>query len=128
MSRFNLPEAVKPTTFNEGQRAVFGCLFACGTMVISAAAAGLVAIFVWGGWPEDFYGPIIDNLGWALILLIGIVGMGMAFLAVGGPVGRAKAKAGRDGFDFEASGDGEPLPPVIQPVETHPVPPADSAP
>lgn len=108
MSRFSIPDGLKPSTFTEGQRTLFGCLFSCAGMAFFAAAIALTSLLVWGGWGEDHYGPIIETLGWALILTISISGIAMAFLAVGGPVGRAKAKGGKDGFEFDMSGDGEP--------------------
>lgn len=107
-----IPDNVKPSTFNEGQRFIFGCLFSCAGMAFFALVIGLIALQTWGGWPESLYGEIISNLGLIAILSTCIGGMVTAFLAVGGPVGRAKVKAGKDGLDLEASGDGEPVPPV----------------
>lgn len=120
--KFSLPA---PTNFGEGQRAVFGCLVAFAGIAHFIFAAVVVAILVRGDWGEEHYQQIIEILGWGMFLLLAIDAVVVVSLSLGGPVGRLKGKAGKDGFDFEASGDGEPAVTVTQtttvtPPETPP--------
>lgn len=102
-----LPDSIKPSTFPEGQRAIFGCLVAAAGVAHFAFAAAVVAILVWGKWPEEQFGQIIEILGYGLFLLLAIDAVVVISLSLGGPVGRLKLKAGKDGFEGEATGDGE---------------------
>ena len=94
-----------PTTFAEGQRQLFGILMAAAGVFCGAVAVGLIAILVWGGWPETLYGQILTILGVTLGGFIAAMTAVIIAMAVGGPVGRFKASASKDGFGLEADGD-----------------------
>jgi hypothetical protein len=99
----NLPRA---TSFAEGQRLVYGCLVAGAGMFCGAAAIGMIALLMWGGWDKAQEGKIVTIFGWTLggfILCMSIVIVG---LLVGGPVGRFKGGLSRTGgLSLEASGE-----------------------
>lgn len=101
----NLPHLPPPTTFTEGQRALFGCLVAAGGMFFGGFAAVFVSIFVWGGWPPDRYEQILSILGWGFMIVLGIVAIVIVALSLGGPVGRLKGGLSKDGLQIEAEGD-----------------------
>jgi hypothetical protein len=98
----NLPP---PQTFNDGERKKYGILMSVAGICYGLAAIAAASVIVFGEWPE----------GLARIRLY-LVGAGMALasvgsilvtiaLAVGGPVGRVKARGDRQGFEIEAEGD-----------------------
>ncbi len=91
-----------PTTFPEGQRRrMVWMLFGAGC-VTTALLIG-AALIVWrGGWPVALAGKQLDFLGWGMLALIALVGIVIVSLAIGGPVGRFKARFGRDGAEWEA--------------------------
>lgn len=91
-----------PTTFAEGQRALYGCLAAVAGLAAGVGAVALVAILVWGGWPETLFGQIVGILGTALIGGVSIMAIVIVGLLVGGPVGRFRGKVGKDGAELEA--------------------------
>jgi hypothetical protein len=91
-----------PTSFAEGQRLVYGWLVAAAGMFCGGTALGLIAVLVWGGWPASLYGQIVTILGCALGGFIAAMGAVIIGLMVGGPVGRFKASATKDGATFEA--------------------------
>lgn len=91
-----------PTSFAEGQRELYGLLAAAAGMFAGAVAIGLVAILVWGGWPATLYGQIVAILGWTLAGFIAAMAAVIVGLMVGGPVGRFKGSAGKDGISIEA--------------------------
>lgn len=101
---FKLPP---PRTFPEGQRQLAillasGAGFFCGLCLV-----GLTLILWLGGWTPDTQAQRITVFG---IAMVGIISGMMAVivgLLIGGPVGRLKASAGRDGASLEASGDDE---------------------
>lgn len=94
-----------PTSFAEGQRALYGWLMAAAGMFAGICAVALVVILVWGGWPVTLYGRILTLLGLALGGFIAAMITVIVALAVGGPVGKLKASATRDGASFEAEAD-----------------------
>jgi hypothetical protein len=103
---------VRPKHFGDGQRVIFGCLVAFAGVAHFVFAAAVVAILVWGqlmgaDWGDETRQQRLEILGWGLFLLLAIDAIVVVSLSLGGPVGRLKGKAGKDGFDFEASGDGE---------------------
>lgn len=100
-----IPQLPPPTTFTEGQRALFGCLVAASGMFFGGFAAFLVSIFVWGNWPTDRNEQIIGILGWGFMIVLGIVAIVIVSLALGGPVGRLKGGLSKDGLQIEAEGD-----------------------
>ena len=87
-----------PGTFAEGQRYIYGLLAAAGGMFCGLAAVAMVALMMWGGWSPAHERLILVIFGWALGgFIAAIVG-----LLAGGPVGRFKLAASRDGASIEA--------------------------
>lgn len=89
-------------TFAEGQRYIYGLLASAAGMFCGAAAGFMVALLMWGGWSAAEEHRIVTIFGCALggfivAMIVVIVG-----LLAGGPVGRVKVFAGRDGASFEA--------------------------
>ena len=94
-----------PTTFAEGQRLIYGWLAAAAGMFCGLAAVAMVALLVWGGWSPAEEHTIVVILGCALGGFIAAMTAVIVGLLVGGPVGRFKGSAGRDGVSLEAEGD-----------------------
>ena len=95
-----------PQSFAEGQRYIYGLLASAGGMFCGAAAGFMVALLMWGGWSTAEEHTIVTIFGWSLggfILTMVIVIVG---LLAGGPVGRFKVTASRDGASLEADADG----------------------
>src|SRR6185312_17457427 len=91
-----------PVTFAEGQRYIYGLLAAAAGMFCGACAVAMIALLMWGGWSPDEEHSIVAIFGWSLggfILAMVVVIVG---LLAGGPVGRFKVEATRDGATFEA--------------------------
>ena len=91
-----------PNTFAEGQRYIYGLFASAAGMFCGVCAVGMIALLMWGGWSRDAEHAIIAIFGWSLggfivAMIIVIVG-----LLAGGPVGRFKVAATRDGATFEA--------------------------
>jgi hypothetical protein len=91
-----------PGTFAEGQRYVYGLLASAAGMFCGAASGLMVALLMWGGWSRAEEHTIVIIFGWSLggfivAMIVVIVG-----LLAGGPVGRFKVSAGRDGAVVEA--------------------------
>lgn len=94
-----------PRTFAEGQRLVYGWLAAAAGMFCGGCSLLMICLLMWGGWSEAEEHSIVVIFGGALggfIVAMTAVTIG---LLVGGPVGRFKGSAGRDGVSLEASGD-----------------------
>jgi Na+/proline symporter len=94
-----------PGTFAEGQRYIYGLLAAAAGMFCGAAAGLMVALLMWGGWSRSEEHSIVTIFGWSLggfivAMVIVIVG-----LLAGGPVGRFKVSAGREGASLEAEAE-----------------------
>jgi hypothetical protein len=90
-----------PATFAEGQRYIYGLLAAAAGMFCGACAVGMIALLMWGGWSAAEEHSIVAIFGWSLggfivAMIVVIVG-----LLAGGPVGRFKVAAGRDGAIVE---------------------------
>ncbi len=94
-----------PSTFAEGQRLIYGWLAAAAGMFCGVAAMAMVALLMWGGWSPAEEHSIVIILGCALGGFIACMAAVMIGLLVGGPVGRFKGSAGRDGVSLEAEGD-----------------------
>lgn len=97
----------RPATFAEGQRLVYGRLAAAAGMFCGAAALGMIALLMWGGWSAREEHSIVIIFGCALGGFIACMAAVMIGLLVGGPVGRFKGSAGRDGVHIEADGDAQ---------------------
>jgi hypothetical protein len=92
-----------PGTFAEGQRLIYGLLAAAAGMFCGACAIAMVALLMWGGWSAAEQHTIIVIFGWSLGGFIGAMVAVIVGLLAGGPVGRFKISAGRDGATFEAN-------------------------
>jgi Na+/proline symporter len=91
-----------PGTFAEGQRYIYGLLASTAGMFCGAAAGFMVALLMWGGWSPAEEHTIVTIFGWALGGFIAAMIVVIVGLMAGGPVGRFKVTAGRDGASFEA--------------------------
>ena len=99
-----------PTTFAEGQRLIYGWLAAAAGIFCGAVSVALVALLMWGGWSAAEEHSIVLILGGALGGFIACMAAVLIGLLVGGPVGRFKGSAGRDGLTLEAEDDAGSLP------------------
>ena len=91
-----------PTTFAEGQRTIYGLLASAGGMFCGAASGLMVAVLMWGGWSAAEEHSIVRIFGWALAGFIVAMIVVIIGLLAGGPVGRVKLSATRDGAAIEA--------------------------
>jgi hypothetical protein len=91
-----------PGTFAEGQRLIYGLLAAAGGMFCGACAVAMVALLMWGGWSPAEEHSIVVIFGWSLAGFIVAMVVVIVGLLAGGPVGRFKVEAGRDGASIEA--------------------------
>ncbi len=95
-----------PGTFAEGQRLVYGLLAAAAGMFCGLAAVAMIALLMWGGWSGQEEHSIVVIFGWSLGGFIAAMVAVIVGLLAGGPVGRFKLSAGRDGASLEADHDG----------------------
>ena len=93
-----------PGTFAEGQRLVYGLLAAAAGMFCGACAIAMVALLMWGGWSRQEEHSIVTIFGWSLGGFIAAMVAVIVGLLAGGPVGRFKLAANRDGATLEALG------------------------
>jgi hypothetical protein len=91
-----------PGTFAEGQRYIYGLLAAAGGMFCGACAIAMIALLMWGGWSRSEEHSIIVIFGCALGGFIAAMVAVIVGLLAGGPVGRFKVEATREGAAFEA--------------------------
>lgn len=91
-----------PGTFAEGQRYVYGLLAAAAGMFCGACAVAMIALLMWGGWSPAQEHSIVVIFGGALGGFIAAMVAVIVGLLAGGPVGRFKVEATRDGAIFEA--------------------------
>ncbi|MGN6124375.1 MAG: hypothetical protein ACTHOJ_15645 [Sphingomonas oligoaromativorans] len=97
-----------PTSFAEGQRAVALWLMIGAGIFYGLGTAGVILLLWRGGWAPGTQS--------ARIMWISIIGLAYALgsiavtlaLAVGGPVGRFKLAAGRDGASAEVEDHDDP--------------------
>jgi hypothetical protein len=104
MNRQLLPP---PSTFAEGQRLIYGWLAAAAGVFCGLGAVAMIALLMWGGWSAAEEHTIVLILGCALGGFTAIMSAVIVGLLVGGPVGRFKGSAGRDGVSLEAVHDRE---------------------
>jgi len=71
-------------------------------MFCGAAAGFMVALLMWGGWSQAEEHSIVTIFGWSLGGLIAAMVAVIVGLLAGGPVGRFKVSASRDGASIEA--------------------------
>lgn len=95
-----------PGSFAEGQRQIYGWLAAGAGMFCGLAAIAMIGLLMWGGWSSAEEHTIVVIFGFALGGFIACMAAVIIGLLVGGPVGRFKGSAGRDGVSLEAEGDG----------------------
>ena len=94
-----------PATFAEGQRLIYGWLAAAGGIFCGASAVAMICLLMWGGWSAAEEHTIVVIFGCALGGFIAAMSAVIIGLLVGGPVGRFKGSAGREGVSLEAEGD-----------------------
>ena len=93
-----------PGTFAEGQRLIYGLLAAAAGMFCGACAVAMVALLMWGGWSPAEEHSIVTTFGWSLGGFIAAMTAVIVGLLAGGPVGRFKMAANRDGASVETEG------------------------
>jgi hypothetical protein len=91
-----------PQTFAEGQRYIYGLLASAAGMFCGAASGVMVALLMWGGWSRSEEHTIVTIFGWSLGGFIAAMIVVIVGLLAGGPVGRLKFSATRDGAIVEA--------------------------
>jgi hypothetical protein len=94
-----------PGTFAEGQRYIYGLLAAAAGMFCGACAIAMVALLMWGGWSAAEEHSIVLIFGWSLGGFIAAMVAVIVGLLAGGPVGRFKMSASRDGASLEAEAE-----------------------
>jgi hypothetical protein len=77
-------------------------LAAAAGMFCGAAAGLMVALLMWGGWSRSEEHTIVTIFGWSLGGFIAAMIVVIIGLLAGGPVGRFKFTASRDGASVEA--------------------------
>ena len=93
-----------PVTFAEGQRYVYGLLAAAAGMFCGGCAVAMIALLMWGGWSPAEEHTIVIIFGWSLGGFIAAMVAVIVGLLAGGPVGRFRLAANRDGASLEADG------------------------
>ena len=91
-----------PGTCAEGQRYIYGLLASAAGMFSGTAAGAMVALLMWGGWSPAEQHTIVTIFGWSLGGFIAAMIVVIVGLLAGGPVGRFKVTASRDGASVEA--------------------------
>jgi hypothetical protein len=91
-----------PGTFAEGQRYIYGLLASAAGMFCGACSGFTVALLMWGGWSRAEEHTIVSIFGWSLGGFIAAMIVVIVGLLAGGPVGRFKVAANRDGASIEA--------------------------
>jgi hypothetical protein len=94
-----------PQTFAEGQRLIYGWLACAAGMFCGSMAIVMIALLMWGGWSSAEEHTIVVIFGCTLGGFVAAMAAVMVGLLVGGPVGRFKGAAGRDGISIEAECD-----------------------
>lgn len=94
-----------PQTFNEGERKYFGRWVIGAGICYGIAALAAASLIAWGNWPPELAKLRLIALWTAMAgATLGSIAVTIA-LAVGGPVGRFKVAASKDGASIEASND-----------------------
>ena len=93
-----------PLTFAEGQRYAYGILASAAGMFCAAASGLMIALLMWGGWSRSEEHRIVTIFGWSLYGFIAAMIVVIVGLLAGGPVGRFKVAASKDGATIEADG------------------------
>jgi hypothetical protein len=94
-----------PQTFAEGQRLIYGWLAAAAGIFCGLMAVVMVCLLMWGGWSRAEEHTIVLIFGFSLGgYILAMVAVIVGLLA-GGPVGRIKISASREGASLEADRD-----------------------
>ena len=93
-----------PSSFAEGQRYIYGLLASAAGMFCGAASGVMVALLMWGGWSAAEEHTIVTIFGWSLGGFIAAMVAVIVGLLAGGPVGRFRVAASKDGASIEANG------------------------
>jgi hypothetical protein len=93
-----------PQTFAEGQRYIYGILAASAGIFCGGCAVAMTALLMWGGWSRAEEHSIVIIFGSSLGGFIAAMVVVIVGLLAGGPVGRFKVEATREGASFEAEG------------------------
>jgi hypothetical protein len=93
----------QPGTFVEGQRYIYGLLASAAGIFCGACAIAMVALLMWGDWSQGEEHAIVLIFGWALGGFIAAMIAVIVGLLAGGPVGRFRLSATRDGAAIEAN-------------------------
>ncbi|MGI8705932.1 MAG: hypothetical protein ACR2JJ_09100 [Sphingomicrobium sp.] len=91
-----------PQTFAEGQRLIYGWLAAAAGMFCGVMAVAMIALLMWGGWSDGQERTIVIIFGCTLGGFVAAMSAVIVGLLVGGPVGRFKGSASREGVSLEA--------------------------
>ena len=91
-----------PGSFAEGQRYIYGLLASAGGMACGAASGFMIALLMCGGWSRSEEHTIVTIFGWSLGGFIAAMVVVIVGLLAGGPVGRFKVTASKDGASIEA--------------------------
>lgn len=112
-----------PLTFEQGQRKLFGLLMAIAGICYGLAALAAAGAILWLDWPKDLDRLRLCLIGGALGgAVLGSMAVTIA-LAVGGPVGRFKVSASKEGATIEAESDASASIPIATPApKTLPAP------
>ena len=111
------PNLPPPSAFPEGQRLLYGILAPAAGMFCGACAVAMICLLMWGKWPPSEYHTIIVIFGWSLGGFISAMVVVIIGLLTGGPVGRFKANASKDGLSVETDA---PTPSVTTTTEIKP--------
>jgi hypothetical protein len=91
-----------PGTYAEGQRLVYGLLASAAGMFCGVCSVAMIALLMWGGWSQAEEHSIVVIFGSSLAGFIAAMVAVIVGLLAGGPVGRFRVSANRDGASFEA--------------------------
>ena len=91
-----------PRTLAEGQRYIYVLLTSAAGIFCGVCSVAMIALLMWGGWSLAEEHTIVAIFGWSLGGFIAAMIVVIVGLLAGGPVGRFKVEANRDGASFEA--------------------------
>ena len=100
-----MTQSPRPATFAEGQRYIYGLLAAAAGIFCGFCAVAMIALLMWGGWSTAEEHSIVLIFGWSLGGFIAAMVAVIVGLLAGGPVGRFKMSASRDGASLEAEAE-----------------------
>lgn len=104
-----LKDLPKPTTFEQGQRLMFGLMMVGSGIFFGLIGLAMTVVFVTLAF--KFPGHR-EQILWIMAAITGACWIGQLAvtisMALGGPVGRFKLSASKEGATFEASDDDEP--------------------